>query len=207
MTPVPPVFAVVLAAGSAQRFGGQKLLEPVNGRPLLAHVIRAVQVCEREGVIRASYVVVPSLNAGVAELVREMGARAVVAAQAADGMGWSLRAGLEAVEAAAPIGGAALVVVLGDQPGLRPDVTTALVRRWRAGGGPVVRPRYADEPDVPGHPVLLDRSEWVRLAALEGDRGLGDGAMGTAVLVDAPGRNPDIDTRADARAFSRREAT
>ncbi|TMC72896.1 MAG: hypothetical protein E6J13_04465 [Chloroflexi bacterium] len=32
--------AVVTAAGSAERFGGKKLLTPIDGEPLLDHTIR-----------------------------------------------------------------------------------------------------------------------------------------------------------------------
>ena len=38
----PAVSAVVLAAGSATRFGSVKLLAPLNGRPLLQHVLDAL---------------------------------------------------------------------------------------------------------------------------------------------------------------------
>jgi len=34
--------AVVTAAGSAERFGGKKLLTPIDGEPLLDHTIRAL---------------------------------------------------------------------------------------------------------------------------------------------------------------------
>ena len=199
-SPPAPVFAVILAAGTSSRFGDDKLLALLDGRPVLEHVIGAVQACERNGTVRASYVVVPGPDAAVTRLVRQLDARVVTATRAGDGMGWSLRAGFEAVTAAAPAGPAAVLVVLGDQPTLQPEVVSALVRRWRARGASVQRPRYADEPVVPGHPVLLDRSLWARVAALQGDTGLGP-ATADAELVEASGRNPDIDTRADLRAL------
>lgn len=65
-----------------------------------------------------------------------------------------------------------------------------------------MRPRYADRPGEPGHPVLLHRQLWPEVATLEGDEGAGALLRGRAVtLVDVPGRNPDIDTPADLAAF------
>jgi molybdenum cofactor cytidylyltransferase len=200
-SPPAPAYAVILAAGTSTRFGDDKLLALLDGQPVLEHVIRAVQACEGNGTIRASYVVVPGPDAAVTQLVRQLDVRVVTATPAGNGMGWSLRAGFEAVTAAAPAGPAAALVVLGDQPTLQPEVVSALVRRWRTSSASVIRPRYADEPEAPGHPVLLDRSQWARVAALTGDTGLGPLATADAVLVEVRGRNPDIDTRADLRAL------
>jgi molybdenum cofactor cytidylyltransferase len=197
------VYAVILAAGAARRFDGEKLLEPLHGPPVLEHVIRAVHAAEHAGMVRASYVVVSREHGAVAALAEGLGARVVPARRAGDGMGWSLRAGLGVVERSSPLGAAALLVVLGDQPALRPDVIEALVRRWRATGAAVTRPRYQDEPSAPGHPVLLDRSMWSRVASLTGDAGLWP--LTASELVDVAGSNPDIDTRADLRAFSWKE--
>jgi CTP:molybdopterin cytidylyltransferase MocA len=79
----------------------------------------------------------------------------------------------------------------------------ALVARWRETGARAVRPRYSAEPDVPGHPVLVERSLWPLVHRLEGDEGLGAVLQGGRVAVDVlpvEGRNPDIDTRADLAA-------
>lgn len=204
MSPAPPVFAIILAAGSSRRFGDDKLVALLAGRTVLAHAIEAVQATEAGGTIRASYVVVPDAGGAAGRVARELGARIIAAPDGRQGMAWSLRAGLEAVRATAPSGPAAVLVVLGDQPLLRPEVIAALVRRWRATGAAIVRPRYALAPDAPGHPVLVDRSRWDDLAALTGDRGLG-AAVGQPELVDVPGHNPDVDTRADLAALDHKE--
>lgn len=98
-----------------------------------------------------------------------------------------------------PDAGAA-IILLGDQPLVRGDVVAALVTAWRGGNGTFIRPRYADAPGQPGHPVLLDRSLWPLAQRLHGDDGFGtllaSGAAGR-VLIDVAGRNPDVDTPAD----------
>ena len=188
--------AVVLAAGRARRFGGAKLLAPLHGRPVVAHVLDVVRRARAAGVVADARVVVAADDDAVAALAREAGTTTVVNDAPERGLSSSLRCGLAAL---GPDTGAA-VVLLGDQPLVRPDVLAALVAAWRDGRGVVVRPRYADAYSEPGHPVLLDRSVWPLADRLEGDAGLGlllpPGSPEVA-LIDVAGRNPDVDTPAD----------
>ncbi len=75
-----------------------------------------------------------------------------------------------------------------------------MIRAWQLSGAAVVRPRYSDSPDEPGHPVLLDRDAWGLAERLTGDQGLGralSNAPELVVHVDVDGANPDVDTPAD----------
>jgi CTP:molybdopterin cytidylyltransferase MocA len=190
------VAAVVLAAGRARRFGGAKLLAPLHGRPVVAHVLDVVRRARAAGVVADARVVVAADDDAVAALAREAGTTTVVNDAPERGLSSSLRCGLAAL---GPDTGAA-AVLLGDQPLVRLDVLAALVAAWRDGRGVVVRPRYADAYSEPGHPVLLDRSVWPLADRLEGDAGLGlilpPGSPEVA-LIDVAGRNPDVDTPAD----------
>jgi molybdenum cofactor cytidylyltransferase len=202
VSPVPPVFAIVLGAGQSSRFGSDKLLAPLQGRPVLAHVLETAAASARDGILRAVFVVVRDPAGPEARLGQDSGAIPVVADRAGDGLALSLRAGLERVASTAPANGAAALVLLGDQPAVRREVIAEVVRRWRATGADSVRPRYADCPLEPGHPVLLDRRLWPEVVKLEGDTGPARLLPRTAVeLVDVPGRNPGIDTLADLAAF------
>jgi len=202
VSPVPPVFAIILAAGRSSRFGSDKLLAPLQGRALLAHVLDTAAASAREGILRAVFLVVRDPASTEARLGAESGAIVVVAERAGEGLALSLRAGLERVAATAPASGAAALVLLGDQPAVRREVIAEVVRRWRATGAAAVRPRYADRPGEPGHPVLLHRQLWPEVATLEGDEGAAGLLRERAVtLVDVPGHNPDIDTPADLAAF------
>jgi CTP:molybdopterin cytidylyltransferase MocA len=190
------VAAVVLAAGRARRFGGAKLLAPLHGRPVVAHVLDVVRRARAAGVVADARVVVAADDDAVAALAREAGTATVVNDAPERGLSSSLRCGLAAL---GPDAGAA-VVLLGDQPLVRLDVLAALVAAWRDGRGVLVRPRYAEAYSEPGHPVLLDRSVWPLADRLEGDAGLGlllpPGSPEVA-LIDVAGRNPDVDTPAE----------
>ena len=191
---------IVLAAGEARRFGSDKLLALIDGRPVLAHLLRTVRAVCDEGVLGGFLVVTPDAHGAVAELARAYGAAVVVNADRS-GLASSVRAGLHALgarrEADVP---AAAVLFLGDQPGVSAATVAALAAAWRAGGARAVRPRYAAEPEVPGHPLLLDRRAWPLADALDGDSGFGplfaNGRL-RAEVIHRPGRNPDVDVPAD----------
>jgi len=119
----------------------------------------------------------------------------------ADGLASSLRIGVAAAR-----GGedpAAIVLALGDQPLLRPDVVRALLAAGAAGTAaepdrPVVVPRYADGSNP--NPVVLRPPAYRLVDEATGDRGLGPvlNAHPELVLeVEVAGSNPDVDTRDD----------
>ena len=169
---------------------------------MLARVLDTVAASARAGTLRAVFLVVREPHGPEARLGQEAGAIVVEAERASEGLALSLGAGLERVAATAPAIGAAALIVLGDQPAIRREVIDEVVRRWRVTGAEAVRPRYAQRPDEPGHPVLLDRRLWAEASRLTGDAGPGTFLAGRALeLVDVPGRNPDIDTPADLAAF------
>ncbi len=119
------------------------------------------------------------------------------------GLASSLRLGLAAATAApAPAG---VLVLLGDQPRVRPAVIAAVIAA--AGEAPpetrAVAPLYGD--DGAPNPVLLLRSGWSLAAGLEGDRGVGpllDSRPDLVVRVQAAGSNPDVDTPEDLAGLS-----
>jgi molybdenum cofactor cytidylyltransferase len=195
----------VLAAGRGTRFGTDKLLAPLGARPLLAHALEAAARARRTGSVSGVLAVVPAGSEPLLTLARAAGAEPVANDDPAAGLGRSVRLGVaRAAALLPPEERAAIVVLLGDQPGVTPETIGALVEAWRGGAGPVVRPRYAAAPDMPGHPLLLDRAAWALAASLEGDTGFGPLlASGRLALthVDRPGRNPDVDTPSDLAAF------
>lgn len=189
------VTAIVLAAGNASRFGSQKLLAPLGGRPLLAHALDALAAAGLRDVV----VVLGADAAAIEASVPWRTERRVLNPRPQDGLSSSLRVGLDAA-AADPLVEAVLVV-LGDQPGLRPEVVTTLLATGAVATTPIVRPRYAA--DGAPNPVLVRRSAWALTAGLAGDRGLGPLLAERAELVTEVAVNgslPDVDTPADLDA-------
>jgi len=186
-----PVLGVVLAAGGSTRMGRPKQLADLDGRPLLAHVLAALDGTPVDRVLVAL--------GGAADRVLdrvELGrAEPLVVEGWAAGMGHVLAATL----AQAGEDWAAVVVLLGDQPLVSGRAVARVVEAWRSGAGPVVTATYGGRP---GHPKLFDRRLLPDLLRLTGDTGardllatIGDGVH--RVEVGDLGNDADIDVEAD----------
>jgi molybdenum cofactor cytidylyltransferase len=184
------VTAIVLAAGAATRFGGAKLLAPLDGRPVLQHVLDAVAEAGLGDVV----VVLGHGAEAIEGAITWRTERRVRNPDPELGLASSLRIGSRAVASHAD----AAVVLLGDQPRVRTDVIRRLLAGPIPAGAVFVTPRY--ERDAAPNPVLVLRAAWPLVDALSGDRGLGPFIESHPELVHrlpVEGDNPDVDTRAD----------
>ena len=107
--------------------------------------------------------------------VREAALQIIPVPNWAEGQSRSVVAGLAAL-APSPaemngksgVGVGAALFLLADQPGVTPELLSALIQRYRETLAPVVAPRYAGQH---GHPVLFDRATFPEFAGLAGDVG------------------------------------
>jgi nicotine blue oxidoreductase len=203
---VSAIAGLLLAAGAGRRMGLPKgLVRDADGT---AWVTRSAQVL-LDGGCAPVLVVVGASAAAVGALVPP-GCRVVEAADWAEGMGASLRAGLTAlaedVEPGSGLGVGpdvvAVVVGLVDTPGVTPDVVR-LVAAQALAAGPEGLARAAYD-GVPGHPVALGRTHWSGVAATSrGDAGartyLRDRSV-TEVDCTGAGDGRDMDTPPDLDA-------
>ncbi len=191
------VVGVVLAAGAGSRFGSTKQLASLEGRPLLQHPLDALAAAGLDDVV----VVLGSDAVAIEAAITWRGERRRLNPRPQDGLASSLRVGLDAAAEDAAVD--AVLVVLGDQPSLRPDVIRAVLEAAAASDRPFVRVRWTD--DGAPNPVLVRRAAWALAAGLEGDRGLGPLLAERPDLVTevpAPGSLPDVDTPEDLRAIT-----
>lgn len=181
--------AVVLAAGGGSRYRGDthKLLAPLRGRRVVDHVLDEVRAAGFDAV----FVVV-----GAADLGSPPGVALVRNERWAEGLATSLQAGIAAARAA---GHDAVVVGLGDQPGVRREAWRLLAAATSA---PVAVATY--EPGGRGHPVRLAAEVWDRLPSSgdAGARSLLDGRDVAVAEVPCPGSPEDVDTVEDLAAWS-----
>ncbi len=181
--------AVVLAAGEGSRFTDEtpKLLAQLHGRPLIAWAAGA------------------ALDAGLAEVVVVQGAVDLATAVPAgvqlidnprwrEGQATSLAAAVAHAEQA---GHDAIVVALGDQPGIEPAA-------WRAVASATAPIAVATYDGRPGHPVRLHRDVWPLLPATgdEGARALLRERPDLTSAVPCSGQPGDVDTVEDLERWS-----
>ena len=186
--------AIVLAAGSGVRFGGGKLLAPYSGAPLLHAALAAA----RAAPVRAVTGVTGAGAEAVAAAAQafDPAIRIVHAADHAEGMAASLRAGV----AALPADVGAAFLFLGDMPRVPLGVLAPLAEAI-GGGASAAAPVFQGRR---GHPVVLGRELFAAVAELTGDAGArpllaGLGARLALVEASDDGVLFDVDRPADLR--------
>jgi molybdenum cofactor cytidylyltransferase len=194
------VGAIILAAGKSTRMGESKQLLRLGESTMLGQTLDNIR------------------SAGVHELVLVLGSSAetirqqlpastfkelkvVVNETYGEGMASSLQEGLSALH---PQIDAALIV-LADQPFIRPETFCQIVDQYRSSDAQIVIPTYKG---FRGNPVLLDRSVFPEIMALGGDIGcraiFGSHLQGIVkVEVDDVGILLDIDNKADYERLQR----
>lgn len=173
---------LILAAGEGRRFGATKQLAELRGRPLLEYALQAMTG------VTPRVVVLGHAADEIAAAVDLHGAVPVVCDDWASGQAASLRCGLAALADCD-----AVVVVLGDMPGVTAEAIDAVV----AAGGDEAAVRATYEGN-PGHPVLLRRPLLDRAGELRGDAGFRDlleHATVREVEIGGLADPADIDTR------------
>jgi molybdenum cofactor cytidylyltransferase len=161
--PSAQVSAVILAAGASTRMGQTKQLLPLGGTTVLAQTIDNVRSA---GLVEIVLVLGASAEAIRRQLPQSLleGLKVVVNQAYRQGMASSLRQGLSALD---PQTGAALII-LGDQPFVRPQTLHQIMAGYHRSGAQIVIPSYQGKR---GNPVLLSRSVFPEVMALEGDTG------------------------------------
>ena len=185
------VTGLVLAAGGSSRLGRPKQLLPYGSGTLLDHVLGTARECAFDQLLcvvggGAEEVLVGVDFSGV-EVVENPGF--------GEGCSSSIAAALGAVDPRSE----ALVLMLGDQPGVSASSVAALLDGL--GDGTVAACAYTDGR---GHPLAFGRAAFGELAELHGDKGVwklldryGD------QVVDVPVAGPiprDVDTWEDYEA-------
>jgi molybdenum cofactor cytidylyltransferase len=148
---------LILAAGAGTRFGDEtKQLASLHGRPLLTYALEAMTSALDRVVVVLGHdadAIRARIDFGLAEVV--------VCDDWALGQGFSLRRGV------AELAGAdAVVITLGDQPFITPQVIDGALDQLE--GYDAVRAVYDG---APGHPVVLGPRVLAAVGELEGDAG------------------------------------
>lgn len=187
---------LILAAGSSSRMRGRdKLLEEVDGQPLLARQIAIAQSVSHD--VRVALPPAPHARHALAA---KSGARCVIVADAAEGMGASLRTifGTLRHEPCA-------MLLLGDLPDLTATDLRTVQDAVRTHPDALIW-RGATETGQGGHPIVFHHSLFPEISKLSGDDGgrqVVQNAGQQVCLVPLKGDRArrDLDTQEDWAAW------
>ncbi len=185
----------MLAAGASRRFGSQKLLADLRGKPVVRWSVERVLEAHPGEVI----VVVGHEGDAVSAALEGLAVRVTMNEGWSEGIGSSLRAGIGALSSETD----AAMIVLGDEPTVKSADVVALLDAYAASDKRIVVPSYRGEH---AHPVIFARQLFGELLAIGGDRGARDviaSDPGRVLVVhfDAPPPR-DVDTLEQLRSLS-----
>lgn len=194
----PSVAAIVLAAGQSRRMGGpNKLLLPIDGKPMVRQVVESALASAAAPVV----VVLGHQQHEVRQALRGLKVRFIVNPDYAQGLSTSLRAGLAAL--APEVEGA--VICLGDMP----RVSAALIDRLLAAFDPAAGRRIVapSRDGQVGNPVLWSRELFDEMSGVTGDVGARHlirthASSVTELAVDDDAALVDIDTPEALAAYA-----
>jgi molybdenum cofactor cytidylyltransferase len=187
---------IILAAGASTRMGRPKLLLTYGSRTLVRHAaeIAAASICRPILIVLGAYT-----NQLVSE-IDDLPVRSVMNERWADGMGSSIRAGVENLNTYDRADGIeALVLMLCDQPYVTAAVINDLVKTHYLNGKGIVASAYDG---ILGVPALFGRKYFAELGIIRGDAGAKEmipAHVSDVVPVPFPLGIMDIDTPEDYR--------
>lgn len=156
----PIIFATVLAAGCATRFGSTKQTAELDGKPLIRHAIDvARKACGRKIIVIVGQNWVKVVDAAGLErgffAINEL---------AKDGIGSSIAVAAGVCASRAD----AMLLLLCDQPLITAQHLNSLISKWSGDEHEIVATAFAE---TIGPPVLFPQGAFADLMALSGDKG------------------------------------
>ena len=196
----PAVAGLLLAAGTSSRFGSEnKLLEDVDGEPIVRHAARTLADSHVDPIV----VVLGHEARRVRDALEGLSLEFVVNEAYERGQASSVRTGIRTIRGRTAAD--AVVVALGDMPFVDSATVDALVAAYAAGTGDALAAAYEGER---GNPVLFDARFFEQLTDVEGDIGgrriLLEDDSSALVAVDDPGVRRDVDVPDDLPRYSNR---
>lgn len=154
------ISGLILGAGASQRFGPPKQLLPFRDTTMLGWVVQQAQSATG---VDELVVVLGRAADDVKERVDFGTARVVENKIFTEGCSASYRAGLAALNPESQ----AIMIILGDQPGIMPEVIDTLAEEWRRTEALITLCSYNGRK---GHPMIFSKTMFDQLERLHGDK-------------------------------------
>ena len=157
---LPKIAAIILAAGTSSRMGANKLLLPLDGRPLIAHVVEMACASSAD----VALVVLGNEADRVAAALPPCRAQRVDNPRYATGLSTSLQAGLDALSDDSD----GALILLADMPRISPATVEAILAAARETPNQIIA---VNQRGRPAPPVYWPRAYFPALYAIRGDEG------------------------------------
>jgi molybdenum cofactor cytidylyltransferase len=191
------ISGLILAAGTSSRMGQPKQLLPFRGTILLDWVMAQA---EAASALNEVIVVLGRAADEIQPRLRSTRAKVIVNPVFTEGCSGSYKAGMATIDPRAE----AVMVLLGDQPGVESAVIDQVAEDWRTKAGTIALTSYRGRR---GHPMVFARELFDQLRQLSGDKAAWkildahpDWVRDVAVDYAFP---DDVDTRQDYEALLR----
>jgi len=197
---VKPLIVIPAAGASSRMRGRDKLLEPINGTPLLR---RQTQAAIATGC--PVVVTLPPNNPARETALENLSAKLETVPEADEGMAASLRHAQALLAPHQP-----LALLLPDVPGITTTDILAVLARFQKTGQTRITRASEQDTDRPGTPLFLPNAIAKRLADLTGDsggRGVLRGEPVDLVRFADDRATRDLDTPEDWKAWRRANNT
>jgi molybdenum cofactor cytidylyltransferase len=189
------ISGLILAAGTSSRMGQPKQLLPFRGTILLDWVMAQA---ESASALNEVIVVLGRAADEIQPRLRSTRAKVIVNPVFTEGCSGSYKAGMATIDPRAE----AVMVLLGDQPGVESAVIDQVAEDWRTKAGTIALTSYRGRR---GHPMVFARELFDQLRQLSGDKAAWkildahpDWVRDVAVDYAFP---DDVDTRQDYEAL------
>lgn len=155
------IYGLILAAGESKRMGRPKLLLPYGEKTVIETVLTVV----KQSKLDQSCLIVRPEDEIISSLARSLGFEIAINPEPGRGMLSSIIVGLERI----PKEAEAVVLILGDQPGISTSAIDLLIVGYRLKGKGLVLPVFQGKR---GHPILFDLKYREEIKALNPEIGL-----------------------------------
>lgn len=189
-----PIAHLLLAAGASTRMGLAKQLLGWKGQSLIRHAISTIR---EAGVSEKLLVVVGANREMIIPELNDLSVEIVVNPDWDEGMGSSIRSGLQFLLEKDPEKWGAIGISLVDQPLIKATHFRALYQTWQKSDLPIAAARYND---ILGVPAIFDHRIFPKLLALDGAVGARKILMELqeqVAAMDLPEARFDLDTPED----------
>lgn len=185
------ICAMILGAGESKRMGKPKLLLPVGEKTMIETIVETIDQSKADKIV----VILGSNRSKIEKTIKNFPLKVIYNPDYQKGMLSSVQCGFQAM----PEDCQAVLVVLGDQPGIQTDVVNKLIDAYTGSNKGIVLPVYKKER---GHPVLIDMKYRAEVEKLSPDIGLRGVVYNypedvLEVEVEMPSILRDIDDEAD----------